>query len=227
MQLDISALRKKAVDAALKQDWDLAIEINQQILEKSPNNKDAKNMLGRAYLKKGGYSKAKKLFKEVLEVDPINQIALKNYEIASDKNPKKYVAHDSVKDAKALLKEPGTTKVLDIPHKPKASDTFDPGETLDIKILKTKLSFINKDSNKVICEYEGKNVSKIYEASKNGVKVSASIAKMENNVLTVIIKTSEPIFKAEKQTEKPYMKAELLDDDTPKPDISTTEESDL
>ncbi|GIW69706.1 MAG: hypothetical protein KatS3mg101_0453 [Patescibacteria group bacterium] len=71
MQLSLAILSKKAIEAALAHDWQKAIELNTQILEKYPNNLETKIRLGRALIQVKQFEKAKKIFKEVLAVDPI------------------------------------------------------------------------------------------------------------------------------------------------------------
>ena len=105
MSLSLAVLTKKAIEASLKQKWAEAISLNSDILKVYPDNIDAKIRLGRCYLQTKEFSKAKKIFKEVLEKDPINSIALRNYDLA--KNQKTECNGNSAKlSTKALLKEP-------------------------------------------------------------------------------------------------------------------------
>ena len=46
-----SLLRAKAIQAVKDSDWENAVLINQEILERSPKNLEAMNRLGLAYLK--------------------------------------------------------------------------------------------------------------------------------------------------------------------------------
>lgn len=82
MQINLPVLEKQAIKAALSENWKLAIELNKKILESTPNNLNSKIRLGRAYLANKDFTKATKMFKEVLKADPINPIALKNIELA-------------------------------------------------------------------------------------------------------------------------------------------------
>lgn len=104
MQNNHVALPKQAVDAALKSDWKRAIELNLLILEKFPNDLDTKARLGKAYLQTKGFNKAKKLFKDILDKDPINPIAKKNYELAKEKTTGTAKVEAN---SRALIKEPG------------------------------------------------------------------------------------------------------------------------
>lgn len=203
MLVNVSNLSKKAVDAALKKDWPKAIDINLEILEKNPKDKEAKIRLGRAYIKTEKFSKAKKLFKEILEVDPINQIALKNFKLASENNPDRKGGNGIEASAKSLIKEPGTTKeiILDLPK----NILLEPGEKLELKVTKTSITFLNSDASEKIGIYKDKVVSKIHELKKQNKSISASLIKVNGKSITILLKCAEPIFKSEKQSEKPYM----------------------
>ncbi len=98
-------MARKAVKSALNGNWKEAIELNKSILEKNPSDLDAKIRLGRSFLQLGNYTEAKNCFKEVLALDPINQVALKNYEMAKNKK----VENNNMGSKKSLIKEPGTT----------------------------------------------------------------------------------------------------------------------
>jgi len=53
---------KQAVDLALAAKWREAIEVNKSILEIAPDDVDAYNRLGRAYLETGEYDKAREAY---------------------------------------------------------------------------------------------------------------------------------------------------------------------
>jgi len=67
----------QAIDAAVSGRWSQAEEINKQILEENPCDKEALNRLARASLELGKLSKAISNYKKVLKIDPYNNIAQK------------------------------------------------------------------------------------------------------------------------------------------------------
>src|SRR5437870_3366835 len=71
-------LQKLAIDAALIGDWDKAIDLNEEIIEIDSQNIDSLNRLARALFEIGRYQKAKKIYQDVLKMDPYNNIAQKN-----------------------------------------------------------------------------------------------------------------------------------------------------
>lgn len=227
MQNTLNGLARQAIEAALKGDWKLAVEVNSQILEKEPKSFDAKIRLGRAYIQIGEFLKAKKIFKEVLEVDPINPIALKNLKLASDKKSDK--KHPNPIDTRLLLKEPGTSTEtnLVITAKRLMADDFVPGEVLELKIDKKLVSVYRhrKDEEYEIGRLEGDIVNRINNAKNQSAEISASFLSGENKNIKIILKTSIPVFKAEKQDVRPYIKSGSLDEgDSEIPELLEAEE---
>jgi len=72
------ALAEQATAAALEADWPRALELNQKLLETSPDDVEARNRLGRALIEHGRLEEAKAAFAEVLKSEPYNSIALRN-----------------------------------------------------------------------------------------------------------------------------------------------------
>jgi tetratricopeptide (TPR) repeat protein len=69
---------KQAVSLAMEGRWQEAIEVNKAIIEKFPNDVEACNRLGKAYLETGEYALAKTTYQKALELDQYNTIAKKN-----------------------------------------------------------------------------------------------------------------------------------------------------
>ena len=80
MEIKIEKLHKQAVDAALSQDWDTAIQLHSEIIELNPNYTDAYLGLGFAYLQSGDLKKAKQNYRKALVIDSVNIIAQNNIE---------------------------------------------------------------------------------------------------------------------------------------------------
>jgi len=69
---------KQAINLAMQGRWREAIAINQEIIDNFPNDVEAYNRLGRAYMELGMYSEAKEAYGRTMELDPYNTIAKKN-----------------------------------------------------------------------------------------------------------------------------------------------------
>ncbi len=75
---NIAPLIKQAIEAAKNKDWNLAIKINEEILEIDFHNIGALNRLALARMQLGHIKVAEKYLKQVLEIDKHNKIASKN-----------------------------------------------------------------------------------------------------------------------------------------------------
>jgi len=71
------ALADQAVAAALDADWPRAVELNTKILEALPDDVEARNRIGRAFIEQGRLEEAKASFAEVLKAEPYNSIAIR------------------------------------------------------------------------------------------------------------------------------------------------------
>jgi len=69
---------KNAIALAMQGRWREAVAANQEIIESFPNDVDAYNRLGKAYIELGEYSLAKEAYTRAIELDPYNIIAQKN-----------------------------------------------------------------------------------------------------------------------------------------------------
>ena len=75
--LRVRALADQAVAAALDADWARATDLNSKILEAAPDDVEARNRLGRAFIELGKLEEAKASFAEVLKAEPYNSIAIR------------------------------------------------------------------------------------------------------------------------------------------------------
>jgi len=69
---------KQAIALAMQGRWREAIAINQEIIDNFPNDVEAYNRLGRAYMELGMYPEAKEAYGQAMDLDPYNTIAKKN-----------------------------------------------------------------------------------------------------------------------------------------------------
>ncbi len=73
--MEIHQLEVGAINSALKNDWEKAVEFNLKIVELDPENIDALLRLGFAYMQLGKYKEAKKYYRKVLKIQPNHPIA--------------------------------------------------------------------------------------------------------------------------------------------------------
>lgn len=228
MHLSLAVLSKKAIEASLQLKWKDAINLNSTILKEYPNNTDAKIRLGRAYLQEKDFTKAKKMFKEVLKSDPINALALKNLQLANNGKSECPAGGTSHLNTRSLLKEPGTTHEAKITMKTKAIhlDEFLSGEELPIKIKRKSIELfkIKKDKKILIGEItDNYIVQRLSHAINKNIKVCISYVRGKDQDIWVIIKASAPIFKPDKIEIRPYLKKGTIEE--PELEIEVEEET--
>jgi len=106
-----AALRKSAIEAAKNADWQTAINLNQEILDKEPKNLEAMNRLGLAHLKLDQPRLAKKVFKQVIAIDRSNIIANKHLNKIKNKEKCPDVIFNEQAD---FIEEPGKSKIISL-----------------------------------------------------------------------------------------------------------------
>lgn len=100
-------LTDKAIRTALQGDWELAVELNLEILVDSPQNIAALNRLARAYTELGQKEAAESAYKQVLKLDKYDVIATKNLKLLP--HQKSNLASIALSD-EDFIELPGLTK---------------------------------------------------------------------------------------------------------------------
>lgn len=131
-QTSLETLKSFAIEAALTCDWIEASKINQKIVTLAKDDVEALNRLARAQACCNQPNKALKTYKKVLDLDPYNIIAKKNFEKlsriekfdssanghsasgVSTNGQTHYTATSSQKLSDIFLFEPGKTKILSL-----------------------------------------------------------------------------------------------------------------
>lgn len=105
-----------AIQAALSNNWDKAIEINKSILKENPEDINSMNRLAFALIQMQKIDEAKKIYKKILIIDKYNSIAQKNLDKISSlsKNKKKAFAKNKIctLSPSLFIEEPGKTKTV-------------------------------------------------------------------------------------------------------------------
>ena len=78
-------LKNQAIQTALEGNWQEAIAINKSLVQENPEDMDALNRLALAYTIMGKLKEAKSTYQKVLDLDPLNPIALRNLKKLKDK----------------------------------------------------------------------------------------------------------------------------------------------
>lgn len=189
-----SNLHRSAIDAALRSNWDQALELNKQIIKDEPENVDCLNRLAKACLELGKLTLAKKFYEEALRIDPYNTIAQKNLKKVSNfKKNGQNGLDSSVKNIPIspdlFLEEPGTTRLINLIKvaEPQKLMTLSHGQMVNLS-AKNKGVYITDSSNQylgVLPDDTGFHLRKLIDG---GNKYIALIKSIKANGLTILIR---------------------------------------
>ncbi len=114
---NIEQLEKKAIEAAINNQWDKAIKINKKILKSDKNNLDALLRLGFAYFQNNDWENAEKIYKKVLKLQKVNSVAqefLEKIKILKEKKIPRYQKTNLIIDPNLFLEVPGRTTAVEL-----------------------------------------------------------------------------------------------------------------
>lgn len=124
-------LRQQAIEAAKNREWSQAVSVNSQILENNPEDTNALNRLGVAYIQLDKKTAAKDAFQKVLDVDSSNALAKKHLQ----KLKSNQVATLPSFSRNYFIEEPGKTKTVELCRLAGKNiiDTLSVGQMCDLK----------------------------------------------------------------------------------------------
>ncbi len=182
---------KQAIALAMEGRWREAVAANQEIIEHYPNDVDACNRLGRAYMELGEYALAHQAYSRAKEIDPYSTIA--------DKNLRRLVnlkeAGDiSLGDAqgvgsRAFIEETGKAGVVNLHHlaDSKLLAGIDAGDKVNLKIEDSRL-VVENSRGQYLGQVEPKHAQRLVRLMQGGNTYSANVISSSENMLAVIIR---------------------------------------
>lgn len=140
-------LTRKAISAALAGNWELALKINQEILNNQPQDVDALNRLAKAFVETGHMTKAKTIASKVVAIDPTNSIAKKLLDKWPLIKANGHANFTTPLSPHAFLEESGKTKVVELIHlgDPKLIASLDAGDEVKFLAYEHRVSVVTQD----------------------------------------------------------------------------------
>lgn len=186
-----ASLHRKAIDAAISCNWKTAIELNEQILQSEPKNTEVLNRLAKAHFETGSYSAAKKIYNQVLEIDPYNTIAQKNLKkVASLKKDSVNLSSQSMSLSPSMfLEEPGVTTLVNLVKvaEPQKLLKLSPGTVVSLVPKKRGVS-VTDSGNIYLGAFPDDSAFHLLKLLKGGNKYTSIIKAVRPNGLTVLIR---------------------------------------
>lgn len=182
---------KHAITLAMQGRWQESISVNQSILKNFPNDVDAHNRLGKAYMELGEYTQAKEAYNHAVRLDQYNTIAKKNLQRLSILEGKESTGENNKEKVEPYLfiEEIGKAGVIGLYQ-------IAPAERLvkmmagDKVVLKPEDSRLKVESTSG--EYLGlvpsKQGQRLIKLMDGGNKYTAAIVTSSENAISVIIR---------------------------------------
>ena len=212
---------ERAIQLAMANRWEDAVEANRSIIKMFPNDADSYNRLGKALMELSRLPAAKKAYKRALELDAANQIAKKNLERLNVRAKVGGQAEAAQVDPSIFIEEMGKS-VSTILEKTSEEGLakLNAGDRVELRQDGNAL-LVESISGDVIGEIEPRLRLRLFKLMEGGNKYAAAITKLSDNECRVLIKETyrdpsqagRPSFPTAIATEtlRPYTKSSVLD----------------
>jgi hypothetical protein len=190
-------LIEQARAAALNGQWDEAIAINQQLLDRTPRDAEAQNRVGRAYFELNDYAQALESYMAALKIDPANLISRRNLqrldylrhrESGESRQIEEPVSAD-IPRTFVFIEEVGKTWVDELvnpsPHEELAE--VSPGEQLNLTAEGNRLVVTRQNGDR-LGEVEPKTADRMISLMKQGNRYEVYALGLSPRSLRVILR---------------------------------------
>jgi tetratricopeptide (TPR) repeat protein len=183
---------KQAIALAMEGRWQESVDINKSIIENFPNDPEAYNRLGKAYMELGEYANSKEAYEKASKLDQYNTIAKKNLQrLALLENAASPVAEGLVEKAppQLFIEEIGKAGVVNL-YQIASPDKL-------VKMLAgDKVSLKPQDSSLAVFNLRGdylglvpsKHGQRLLKLMGGGNKYTAAVVASSDNAISVIIR---------------------------------------
>lgn len=163
---------REAINAAMENNWPEALQLNQELLSKYPEDIDTLNRLARSLSETGSLIEAKKLYRKVLELDQYNQIAIKNLNRISSirKGDLKEISLPPTIKGDLFLEEPGKTRTtsLEDTAMPSVLVKLRTGDRVDLSPHKNSVTVLSANGERI-----GKLESEVAERLSQDIRLGS------------------------------------------------------
>jgi tetratricopeptide (TPR) repeat protein len=183
---------KQAVALAMEGRWKEAVAANLSLLENFPNDADAYNRLGRAYMELGEYKQAREAYEKTMALDPYNTIAQRNLQRLSHLGESAANADESrfqKVDPQQFIEEVGKAGVfgLSVPAPPQVLAKTVAGSSVNLKIVGPSLVAEN-NKGEYLGQVEQRHAQRLIKLMDGGNRYSAAVVSSSEEGITIIIK---------------------------------------
>lgn len=181
-------LKNQAIQTALEGNWQNAIAINKSLIKEDPQDVDAFNRLALAYAITGKLKDAKATYQKVINIDPLNPIALRNLKRLKENGLKSGGTNQNTQINNKFLEEPGKTKVVELVNiaQPKFIENLRTGQSVEISAKRLKI-FVS-EGKQYIGVLPDDIARRLIKFMKNGCIYEAYIKSANQHKVTVFVK---------------------------------------
>lgn len=140
----MNSLQDEAIKTTLQGDWERSITLNKSLIEENPTDIQAYNRLAFALNILGKTKDAKETYEKVLNIDPLNQIALRNIKRIGTSNGTNGKLNLSTN---IFLEEAGKTKIVELVNiaPSQVTNSLRPGEMVNLSIKRLKIFVLTQE----------------------------------------------------------------------------------
>ncbi len=182
---------RQAIDLAMQGRWREAVAANEVIVENFPNDVDAYNRLGRAYMELGEYAQARDAYNHALGYDPYNAIAKKNIQRLSHLRGTAVSTEGESRrvEPQQFIEEVGKAGVVNLYAlgRKEARARMVAGDRVYLKIDNSKL-VVEDGRGEYLGIVEPRHALRLIKLMEGGNKYSASVVSSVEEAMTVIIR---------------------------------------
>jgi tetratricopeptide (TPR) repeat protein len=187
----VRQMSQEAINLAMQSRWEEAVAANLTIIENMPNDVDAYNRLGKAYMELAEYEKSKEAYNKVLELDSDNTIAAKNINRLSQlKATKAGPKHSrTIVAPHQFVGEAGKSGVVTLQNLAQASllARMAAGDRISLKVKGQQLLAEN-ELGEYVGMVEPQHGPRIARFMEGGTRYSAAVVSIDENKVKIIIK---------------------------------------
>ncbi len=218
---------EKAIQLAMQNRWQEAVEVNRQILELFPEDVDTHNRLGKALMELGRYAESRDCYSEAARLDPSNTIAAKNLarltKLVEEEATAAAVAPPPTPvDPRLFIEESGKTAMTNLvdiaPFDTIASLTA--GDKAELQVAGGVVRIISL-AGQPVGQLEPKIAQRVVKLTEMGNKYSAAITSIDEAHVRVILREAyrdpsmgtRPSFPTQAPEIRPYTKDSVFRSD--------------
>jgi hypothetical protein len=190
-QLRIKQQRsKEAIDLAMQARWKEAVGVNKEIVKDYPEDVDAYNRLGRAYMELGQYKQARSAYESAVKLDPYNAIAGRNIRRLNDIKETDHAEVETVKvEPQQFIEEIGKAGVValtELAPKEKRARVV-AGDRVNLKANGSLLT-VESSRGEYIGRVEPKHSQRLARLINGGNQYSATVVRSTAETMTVMVR---------------------------------------